>query len=158
MNNFCFDNSKACISQFDCEVEKVTEVFNAVGFSSVPVWLHRPCDLSNGERARLEIASKLLTADNHVIYIDEFTSVVDRNVAKSIAKNVASYARKYNLKLVIASCHFDIIDYLNPDYIFNLNKKINGHTQLEHFVYTDNYNVYANVDKSAILSEIKEVI
>lgn len=68
IKDFVFDNSKACISQFDCEVEKVTEVFNAVGFSSVPVWLHRPCDLSNGEKARLDIASKLITADNHVIY------------------------------------------------------------------------------------------
>lgn len=93
-----------------------------------------------------------------MLYIDEFTSVVDRNVAKSIAKNVASYVRKHNLRLVIASCHFDIIDYLNPDYIFNLNKKVNGHTQLEHFVYKDNYEVYANVNKEAILTEVKEVI
>jgi GNAT superfamily N-acetyltransferase len=52
--------------------------------------------------------------------IDEFTSVVDRNVAKSCANSIRRYVDQKNIKgLVFASCHYDIIEWLRPDWVFD---------------------------------------
>jgi hypothetical protein len=52
--------------------------------------------------------------------IDEFTSVVDRSVAKSCSSAIHRYIKKHNLKSVVfASCHYDIIDWLRPDWVFD---------------------------------------
>ena len=65
----------------ECNVEDITRMFYACGFGSVPSWL-KPYDvLSNGEKMRVDLANALLR-ENFVVF-DEFTSVVDRNVAKT---------------------------------------------------------------------------
>jgi GNAT superfamily N-acetyltransferase/ABC-type ATPase involved in cell division len=90
----------------------------AVGLNSVPAWMKPYHVLSNGEKFRADLARKL--EDNAVI--DEFTSVVDRDVAKSCAFSVQKYIREKKLKsIVFASCHYDIIDWLQPDWVFDTN-------------------------------------
>ena len=50
----------------------------------------------------------------------EFTSVVDRSVAKSCSMAVRRYVDQNSLKnLVFASCHRDIIEWLQPDWVFD---------------------------------------
>ena len=66
------------------------------------------------------------------------------------------YARQKDLKIVIASCHFDIIEWLNPNYIFNLNHKDeNGNVELEKMVYSDDaeYKNQQYVKETEVLSE-----
>jgi GNAT superfamily N-acetyltransferase len=97
----------------------LAETCQAVGFNTVPAWL-RPYDvLSTGERFRVEIARRLLeTPKDRPIVMDEFSSVVDRQVAQIGAYAVQRYVRKYDRQFVAASCHYDIIDWLLPDWTF----------------------------------------
>ena len=151
-----YDMSKPLISQFPHLTEEETcDLLSSVGLSSVPVWLHKPNELSNGEKARLDICWLLGNMKNCTIFCDEFTSVVNRQCAKSLSFALQRYVRKNNLQIVLASCHFDIIEWLNPDWIFNLNKQNDGNVDIEHLIYKNSeaYVHYDNVNKNNILSE-----
>lgn len=102
-------------------VEEITQIFNKVGFSSPPSWLKPYEVLSNGEKMRVELAYNLLS-DNELICFDEFTSVVDRNVAKITSTCIQKTIRKLDKKFIAVGCHFDIIDWLEPDWIFDTNQ------------------------------------
>jgi hypothetical protein len=97
----------------------------------------------------------LANTKDGVIFCDEFTSVVNRNCAKSLSFALQRYIRRNNLKIILASCHFDIIEWLNPDWIFNLNKQIDNKVNIEHLVYKDNkeYQSYDTVNKNSILTK-----
>ena len=60
-------------------------------------------------------------------------------------------------KIILASCHYDIIEWLRPDWVYNLNKQIDGSVQVEWFIYSDDndYALYKSIDKSQELSDIK---
>lgn len=152
-----YDYDKAVISQFPkLSEEEACDLLSSIGLSSVPTWLRRPNELSNGERARLDIAKAIYDANGEVIYIDEYTSVVNRDVAKSMSHAIQRYVRQKNLKIVISSCHFDIIEWLQPDYLFNLNHSDeDGNVELEKIVYSDdeNYNAFQSIRECDSLSE-----
>lgn len=157
-----YDYNKAVISQFDGYTEEeVCDLLGGVGLSSVPTWLRKPQELSNGERARLDLCKAIYDAGKgQIIYVDEFTSVVNRDVAKSMSHALQRYIRQKDLKIVIASCHFDIIEWLNPNYIFNLNHKDeNGNVELEKIVYTDDaeYKASQYIKNEQILSDAKPI-
>lgn len=154
---FVPDNSKPCISQFpNLTPKEVTDLFCGIGLSSVPTWLRPPCCLSNGERARFNIAAAIAThKDNEPVVIDEFTSVVNRDIAKSMSFALQKYIRKHDVRVIIASCHYDILEWLQPDLLFNLNKMRNGKTQMERNVYTDD--VEQHLLKSEVLTQDYEV-
>ena len=63
-----------------CSLEEITNAFNSVGFSSPPSWLKPYSVLSNGQKMRVDLARAILD-DKDFFVFDEFTSVVDRNVA-----------------------------------------------------------------------------
>lgn len=48
--------------------------------------------------------------------IDEYTSVVDRDVAKAMSFSLQKYIRRTNKKVILASCHFDILEWLMPNW------------------------------------------
>lgn len=98
-------------------VEDISRAFYSVGFGSVPSWLKPYSVLSNGEKMRVDIARSILEKD--FIVFDEFTSVVDRQVAKVASMAVSKAIRKQNKKFIAVTCHYDVIDYLEPDWIFN---------------------------------------
>lgn len=98
-------------------IESIANVCQAVGFNTIPAWMRPYRVLSNGERFRVELARRLLEAPEPIL-IDEFTSVVDRQVAKIGSHAVQKYVRHAGKRLVAASCHYDIIDWLQPDWIF----------------------------------------
>jgi len=95
-------------------------MFNSVGFSSPPSWLKPYHVLSNGEKMRVDLARSLLSKKDIVVF-DEFTSVVDRNVAKITSFAVSKSVRKTKKQFVAVSCHFDILEWLEPDWVFNTN-------------------------------------
>jgi ABC-type polar amino acid transport system ATPase subunit len=99
-------------------VEEITKTFTNVGFSSPPNWLKPYQVLSNGEKMRVELAKALLEGDSTIVF-DEFTSVVDRDVAKVVSMVVAKTIRKESRQFVAITCHYDVIDYLEPDWIFS---------------------------------------
>ena len=124
MDKSYFDNSKSLISNFDwLEPKDATFLLSAMGLSSVPTWLRPFNTLSNGEQYRANLAYIVGSAsENEVILIDEYTSVVDRDVAKAMSNALQKYIRRTNKKIVLASCHFDIMEWLQPDWIYSPSK------------------------------------
>lgn len=119
-----FDNKKSLISNFDWMTpEEATHLLSAMGLSSVPCWLRPHATLSNGEQYRANLAYCVAKAkENDVILIDEYTSVVDRDVAKAMSNALQKFVRREKKKIILASCHFDIMEWLNPDWIYSPNK------------------------------------
>jgi GNAT superfamily N-acetyltransferase len=99
------------------DIKRVTGMFNSVGFSSPPSWLKPYSVLSNGEKMRVDLARALLTEDKLVVF-DEFTSVVDRNVAQIGSFAVQKAIRKLDRQFIAVSCHDDILEWLQPDWTF----------------------------------------
>lgn len=104
----------------NCTVDEIEKMFYAVGFGSVPEWLKPYNVLSNGEKMRVDLANALLR--NDIVAFDEFTSVVDRNVAQTCCIAVNKAVKKYDKKFIAISCHYDILDYLDPDWVFDTNE------------------------------------
>lgn len=103
----------------DLSLEDVTGVCSAVGFNTIPAWLRPYAVLSNGEQFRATVARRIVESDpSDVIVMDEFTSVVDRQVAQIGAHAVAKWVRKHDRRFVGVTCHFDVIDWLQPDWVF----------------------------------------
>lgn len=99
-------------------IEKIAETCSAVGFSTIPSWVKPYAVLSTGEKFRVEMARRLLEAEGELILVDEFTSVVDRQVAAIGSHAVQKYIRRAGGQFVAVSCHFDIVEWLQPDWIF----------------------------------------
>ena len=126
-----FRVSSVC-GAFDLDVEHATEHFAGnidiegmewnVGFASPPSWL-KPYDvLSNGEKMRVDLARNILD-EKELIVFDEFTSVVNREVAKTSSYAVSKAVKKLGKKFVAVSCHSDVIEWLEPDWIYNTDEK-----------------------------------
>lgn len=102
----------------ECSVDKITKAFNSVGFSSPPSWLKPYSVLSNGQKMRVDLARAILE-DNELFVFDEFTSVVDRNVAKIGSYAIQKAVRKTDKQFIAVGCHYDVEDWLMPDWVFN---------------------------------------
>jgi len=113
-----FDKDKPLISNFDfLEPKEATRLLTSMGLSSVPTWLRPFKTLSNGEQYRATLAYLVADAeDGEVILVDEYTSVVDRDVAKSMSFALQKYIRNTSKKIILASCHYDIMEWLMPDW------------------------------------------
>ena len=112
---FNWDTTKSIASNFS-SAEEAAEKFGAAGLNSIPTWLKPYNVLSVGEKFRADVAIRL--KDGAVI--DEFTSTVNRETAISCSCAIEKYIRNKNIKrVVLISCHDDIIPYLKPDFIWN---------------------------------------
>ena len=106
-----------CIAP-DKSLNEVTAALSAVGLGDVPSWLRPFKVLSNGEKFRAGLA-RLVVERPHRAVVDEFTSVIDRQIAKVGAAAFAKSWRKGNGQIVLLSCHYDIIEWLQPDWIYD---------------------------------------
>lgn len=110
-----WDPSKAIISHFKSPDEGISKL-SSVGFNSIPSWYKSYNVLSNGEKFRADLAVKIKTG----AVIDEYTSVVDRTVAKAASIALSRYVKSHDIKnVVISTCHHDIVDWLEPDWVIN---------------------------------------
>jgi len=118
---FIWNNEKSFIDSFrsDIKIKDITDVLSHVGFSSPPNWLLPFNKLSNGQKFRAEIARCILEKEELFIF-DEFTSVVDRTVAKICCAAISKYIKKTDKQIIALSCHYDILEWLEPDWIFDL--------------------------------------
>lgn len=67
---------------------------------------------------RCDIARAMLE-DNEMFVFDEFTSVVDRNVAQIGSFALQKAIRRNDKKFIAVTCHFDVQDWLMPDWVFD---------------------------------------
>jgi ABC-type polar amino acid transport system ATPase subunit/GNAT superfamily N-acetyltransferase len=102
----------------NCTLEQITNAFNSVGFSSPPSWLKPYSVLSNGQKMRVDLARAILDEKDFFVF-DEFTSVVDRNVAQIGSFAMQKAIRKTNKQFIAVTCHFDVQDWILPDWVFN---------------------------------------
>jgi ABC-type transporter Mla maintaining outer membrane lipid asymmetry ATPase subunit MlaF/GNAT superfamily N-acetyltransferase len=108
----------------------LSRVLTAVGLASLPTWLKPYRVLSTGERMRADLARAILAAEKagksrpRVVVFDEFTSCLDRTVARTLCCAVARLLRgKSAIRLVAVSCHADIAGWLAPDWIVDLSPR-----------------------------------
>jgi GNAT superfamily N-acetyltransferase len=113
-------------------VKEVTALLSSVGFSSPPAWLRPFAVLSTGQQFRAMLARLLAEAlacpggVKPLIVQDEFTSVVDRTVARIGSSALARTVRGRGLRFIAVSCHDDIIDWLQPDWVYRPALAIGG--------------------------------
>lgn len=102
----------------DGDFNGVTAALAAVGLGSVPTWLRPYHVLSNGEKFRADLARIICNAPERVV-VDEFTSVVDRQIARFGALAFQKAWKRTGGKCVLLSCHYDIIDWVEPDWVYD---------------------------------------
>lgn len=101
------------------DFDTVTGSLANVGLGDVPAWLRPFKALSNGQQFRAGLARLISEAQNDVI-VDEFTSVIDRQIAKIGAMAFGKgWRRNRGKRVVLLSCHYDIIEWLQPDWVFD---------------------------------------
>ena len=118
--HYHYDNNKSVIDNMpeNKSISEITECFTKVGFGTVYSWIKKYEVLSEGEKMRVDIARAMLS-DNELIVFDEYTSVVDREVAQMASFVSQKYIRKNNKKFIFVSCHSDILEWLEPDWVYS---------------------------------------
>lgn len=102
--------------------EDCIDALTGIGLTSIPCWMRPVYTLSNGQKNRAQAALKMASSKSEeIIAIDEWTSVVDRDTAKVMSHKLQKEARSKNKKIVLLSCHYDVIEWLNPDFIIDCN-------------------------------------
>lgn len=102
----------------DGSFDAVTAALSSVGLGSVPTWLRPYQVLSNGEQFRANLARLIAEAPGQAV-LDEFSSVVDRQIAQIGAGAFAKAWRRTAGQVVLLSCHYDILDWVRPDWVFD---------------------------------------
>jgi ABC-type lipoprotein export system ATPase subunit/GNAT superfamily N-acetyltransferase len=98
-------------------IRDITLLLSSVGFSSPPSWVRPFGVLSNGEQFRSSLARALAERTDLCVF-DEFTSVVDRTVAQIGSAAVSKTVRRRKQKFIAVTCHDDVVEWLDPDWIY----------------------------------------
>jgi GNAT superfamily N-acetyltransferase len=128
-------------------IKEITRLFTAVGFSSPPSWVKPYSVLSNGEQFRCDLARALANDEGEndearmtndegkdassfvirassfpVVAFDEFTSVVDRNVARVVSAAIAKgiHSGQIGCRFAAVTCHYDVTEWLEPDWVIDM--------------------------------------
>ncbi len=123
---------------------RVVELLTCVGFGSPPSWVKPYHVLSGGERFRCDLARALATSQESraerqgpgtqsevrtgsvsrqpLVVFDEFTSVVDRDVANIASAAIAKAVRggQNACRFVAVTSHYDITEWLAPDWTLDM--------------------------------------
>ena len=119
VSSWDWQEGKSLVDSFpaDMSIKDIVGLLNSVGFSSPPSWVKPFSALSNGEQFRVNMARTLAEKPDLAV-VDEFTSVVDRTVAQIGSAAIAKTVRRRNQQFIAVSCHYDIVDWLEPDWIY----------------------------------------
>ncbi|HZZ27165.1 MAG TPA: GNAT family N-acetyltransferase [Pirellulales bacterium] len=120
-----------CFSELS--IREITGLLTAVGFSSPPSWVKPYHVLSGGEKFRCDLARALSNKLSSLVAFDEFTSVVDRNVARIGSAAVAKAVRsgQIDCQFVAVTCHYDILEWLSPDWVIDMATRQFTHYDLD---------------------------
>ena len=116
-------------------------LFAAVGFNSPPAWLRPYGVLSSGEQFRCDVARRLAPngfehsrSECSTLVLDEFTSHLDRDTARSCSYALQRFLRRTGFqpvqtqdklktcpaRLVAVTCHEDVLPWLAPDWVLRM--------------------------------------
>lgn len=97
--------------------DDIARTLHSVGFASVTSWLKPYRVLSNGEKMRVDLAMGLLDKRELIVF-DEFTSVIDRHIARVGSFAVSKAVRRSSKRFIAVTCHEDVAQWLEPDWHF----------------------------------------
>ena len=120
---FEWPEDAAVIDAFDPHpIKRIVQALTTVGFSSPPSWIKPYSVLSNGEQFRCDLAKAILDGPDDFVVFDEFTSVVDRNVARIGSAALAKGIRggEITKRFIAVTCHYDVAQWLTPDWILDM--------------------------------------
>merc|ERR1719499_2536481 len=124
-DELAWDDSLSVVSQVHTDPEEAIKLVRAVGLpASVALRPFRV--LSRGEQESAEVARRIGAGaceakertdkggDATCVYLDEFTSSLDRRTAKAVCHGVARWLRATPLpvRLVVATVHYDILPWV----------------------------------------------
>ena len=114
-------SAPSLIDDFDraLPMDDIAAACQAVGFNTIPAWMRPYAVLSNGEKFRVDVARRVLELPDPIV-VDEFTSVVDRQVAQIGSHAVQKFVRRRGKHFVAVTCHYDVIDWLQPDWVLDM--------------------------------------
>jgi GNAT superfamily N-acetyltransferase len=111
-------------------IRELTGLLTAVGLGSPVAWVKPYHVLSAGERFRCDLARALAGGPPDgepppIVAIDEYTSVVDRTVARFASAALARAIRGGRLRrrFVAVTCHADIARWLAPDWTLDTGRR-----------------------------------
>lgn len=130
---------RAVIDGFgELSTREITGLLTSVGFGSPPAWIRPFHVLSRGEQFRCHLARAIAGAmtqaltrakqaaspceQTPLVVFDEFTSVVDRTVAKIGSAAIARSIRAGHTpcRFVAVTCHYDVAEWLEPDWVVDM--------------------------------------
>lgn len=121
-----WSNDKPIIDDIapDGDFNMVTGTLANVGLGNVPAWLRPFKVLSNGEQFRAGLARMVCEKPTEIV-VDEFTSVIDRQIAKIGSQAFQKAWRRNNPKgkVVLLTPHYDILDWVQPDWVIDTKTK-----------------------------------
>lgn len=108
----------------DGDFNDVTGALANVGLGDVPAWLRPFRVLSNGEQFRAGLA-RLICEKPEKVVVDEFTSVIDRQIAKigSLAFQKSWRRNNPKGKVILLTPHYDILEWVQPDWVIDTKTK-----------------------------------
>lgn len=106
------------VDELGRDLEQALYLLNMVGLGEAFIYVKPFKFLSDGQKYRYRIA-KIIESDQDVWCIDEFCSFLDRTTASIVSYNIQKIARKLNKKLIVATAHNDLQEYLCADYVFD---------------------------------------
>ena len=124
-------DSSSVLDAVRCSCNEALDLLNAVGLGDALLLAQDPNILSEGQSARLRIASAIATlmrsrirsvdAPRHsVLFIDEFASVLDRATARALCLALSRLTRASthrSISVVLATAHDDVREWLAADLV-----------------------------------------
>lgn len=142
------DPSSACIVDSpqrhldEADLRQVMADLARVGLGDAFLMLRRPCELSDGQRARLRLAQAMAELRRRpagrfvVLLADEFAAPLDRVTAAVLARQIRRWVdqmhaeRPGGLSAVLATTHDDLLEALAPDVL--VYKDLSPHVHVRH--------------------------
>jgi energy-coupling factor transporter ATP-binding protein EcfA2 len=117
--SFTWPADRALVDAFPAalSIKDIAELLSSVGFSAPPAWLRPYAVLSTGQQFRVTLARLLAEAPSLAV-LDEYSSVVDRIVAQVGSAALARTVRRRNQRFIAVTCHHDVEEWLQPDWVF----------------------------------------
>lgn len=88
-------------------------LLSQVGLSDATLFVSRYEELSDSQQFRARLYKRLLS-DDDVLFFDEFLSTLDRMTARPVAYVFQKVCRRLDKKVVVATAHNDLREYLQP--------------------------------------------